>query len=75
MWMVITHKAALNAAKHSMLFSFFPVSHLVNSASSFPVVMMGRGSKQAVSQQKDIELWAITPCNIRHKHFQLNLEI
>ena len=57
MWMVITHKAAPNAAKHSRLF-FFPCESFGNRASSFPAVVMGRGSEQAVSQQKGIELWA-----------------
>lgn len=40
-----------------VVFSFFSVSHLVTEL-SFPAVVMGRGSKQAVSQQKGIELWA-----------------
>lgn len=37
---------------------FLPCESLGNRASSFPAVVMGRGSKQAVSQQKGIELWA-----------------
>lgn len=37
---------------------FFPCESFGNRASSFPAVVMGRGSKRAVSQQKGIELWA-----------------
>ena len=37
---------------------FFPCESFGNRASSFPAVVMGRGSEQAVSQQKGIELWA-----------------
>ena len=59
MWRVITHKAALNAAKHFRLFSL-PLSLCVcesfaNRASSFPAVVMGRGSSSTVSQKKGIE--------------------
>lgn len=39
-------------------FLFFFCESFGNRASSSPAVVMGRGSKQAVSQQKGIELWA-----------------
>lgn len=37
---------------------FFPSESFGNRASSIAAVVMGRGSKQAVSQTKDIDLWA-----------------
>lgn len=70
---VITHKAALNAAKHFRLF-FFPVIHLVTelppsqwwSWEEAPSRLLVR-RKALNSGQKS------TPCNIHHKHFQLKL--
>lgn len=64
MWMVITHKAALKVCQtlqvvfFPLFFFLFPCESFSNRASSFPAVVMGRGSKQAVSQQKGIELRA-----------------
>lgn len=60
MWIMITHKAAVIAAKHSRLLSFIQCESFGNRASSLPAVVMGRGSAQAVSQQEGIELQATT---------------
>lgn len=64
MWMVITHKAALKVCQtlqvvFSLFFSpYFPCESLSNRASSFPAVVMGRGSEQALSQHKGIDIRA-----------------
>lgn len=55
MWMVITHKAAANAAKQSRLLSFIPCESCGNRASSLTAVVMGRDLEQPVSQQESIE--------------------
>lgn len=53
--MVITHKAAANAAKRSRLLSFIPCESCGNGASSLAAVVMGRDLEQPISQQERIE--------------------
>lgn len=57
MWMAITHKASLNTAKHFRLF-FFPVSHLVTELPPSQRWSWEEAPSGAVSQKKDIDLWA-----------------
>lgn len=74
MWMAITHKAALNAAKHFRLFFFFfSVSHLELPPSqrwSWEEAPSG-----LLVRRKELNSAQIsTPCNTHPKYLQLKLE-
>lgn len=74
MWMVITHKAALSAAKHFRLF-FFPVSHLVTELPPSQRWSWEEAPSRLLVSRKALNSGQqLTPCNIHHKHFQLKLE-
>lgn len=75
MWMAITHKATLNAAKHSGLFSFFPVSHFVTELPPSQRWSWEEAPSRLLVSRKALNSGQqSTPCNIHHKYLKLKLE-
>lgn len=74
MWTVITHKAVLNAAKHSRLF-LFPVSHLVTELPPSQRWSWEEAPSRLLVSRKALNSGQqSTPCNIHNTYFQLKLE-